>query len=99
MIDGLKRTENGLKRTESGPKRSEKLQMLIAKAKKQGDSLTEKKIRILSLIIEDPYVSKKKIAQQIGLSPTTIWRNIEAMRGKYLRRVGPDKGGFWEIIE
>ena len=97
--NGLKRTENGLKRTESGPKRSEKLQMLITKAKKQGDSLTEKKIRILSLIIEDPYISKKKIAQQIGLSPTTIWRNIEAMRGKYLRRVGPDKGGFWEIIE
>ena len=26
-------------------------------------------------------------------------RNIEAMRGKYLRRLGPDKGGFWEIIE
>lgn len=26
-------------------------------------------------------------------------RNIEAMRGKYLRRVGPDKGGFWEVIE
>lgn len=24
--------------------------------------------------------------------------NIDAMRGKYLRRVGPDKGGFWEII-
>ena len=42
---------------------------------------------------------KKKIAQQIGLSPTTIWRNIEAMRGKYLRRVGPDKGGFWEIFD
>ena len=33
----------------------------------------------------------------LGISETSIYRNIEAMRGKYLRRVGPDKGGFWEI--
>jgi glycerol-3-phosphate dehydrogenase len=29
----------------------------------------------------------------------SISNNIEAMPGKYLRRVGPDKGGFWEIIK
>lgn len=33
----------------------------------------------------------------VGISETSIYRNIKAMRGKYLRRVGPDKGGFWEI--
>jgi ATP-dependent DNA helicase RecG len=35
----------------------------------------------------------------IGISTAAISRNIEAMRGKYLHRVGPDKGGYWEIIE
>jgi hypothetical protein len=30
----------------------------------------------------------------IGISTAAISNNIEAMRGKYLRRVGPDKGGF-----
>ena len=32
------------------------------------------------------------------LNASTIMRNIERMRGKYLRRVGSDKDGFWEII-
>ena len=33
------------------------------------------------------------------LLKTSISNNIEAMRDKYLLRVKPDKGGFWEIIE
>ncbi|WP_018362325.1 MULTISPECIES: hypothetical protein [Prevotellaceae] len=35
----------------------------------------------------------------VGISFTSIMRNIEYMRNKYLRRVGPDNGGFWEIID
>ena len=50
-------------------------------------------------MIEDPYISRADLANYVGISETSIYRNIEAMRGKYLRRVGPDKGGFWEIIE
>ena len=34
-----------------------------------------------------------------GLHASTIMRNIKFMRNKYLRRVGSDKNGFWEIIE
>ena len=42
---------------------------------------------------------KSELVSTIGISYTSISRNIEAMRGKYLRRVGPNKVGFWEIIE
>ena len=56
------------------------------------------KIKILELMIEDPYISRADLANNVGISETSIYRNIEAMRGKFLRRVGPDKGGFWEII-
>ena len=61
--------------------------------------LTENKIAILTFMIEDPYVSKSDLSKFVGISTAAISNNIEAMRGKYLRRVGPDKGGFWEIIE
>ena len=64
-----------------------------------GETLTENRLDILRLIIEDPYISKTDLAKAVGISYTSISRNIEAMRDKYLRRVGPDKGGFWEIIE
>ena len=72
---------------------------IIRKANSDGDKLRENKIAILRLIIDDPYISKTDIANTLGISYTAVGSNIEAMRGKYLRRVGPDKGGFWEIIE
>ena len=49
-------------------------------------------------MIEAPYISRANLANNVGISKTSIYSNIEAMRGKFLRRVGPDKGGFWEII-
>ena len=72
---------------------------IIRKANSDGDTLRENKIAILRLIIDDPYISKTDIANTLGISYTAVGSNIKAMRGKYLRRVGPDKGGFWEIIE
>ncbi len=63
------------------------------------EKLTENKIAILRLIAENPYISKSDLAKSIGISVATISSNIETMRNKYLRRVGPDKGGFWDTIE
>lgn len=65
----------------------------------KGFKLTETRIAILQLMKDDPYISKAEIAKLLELHPSAVSRNIEAMRGKYLRRVGPDKGGFWEIID
>jgi ATP-dependent DNA helicase RecG len=95
--------ENGTKLPERLPegesKLTEKLEKLLERAKSKGDRLTENRITMLRLMIEDPYVSKSTLAEVIGISYTAVGNNIKAMRGKYLRRVGPDKGGFWEIIE
>ena len=75
------------------------IEKVIEKAVQQGDRLTENRISILRLMMDDPYISKAELSKYVGISENSISRNIEAMRGKYLRRVGPDKGGFWEIIE
>ena len=86
--------------TEKLPENKEKLiEKLIEKASINGDKLTENKIAILTFMIEDPYISKSDLSKFVGISTAAISNNIEAMRGKYLRRVGPDKGEFWEIIE
>ena len=79
-------------------KLTENHQKLIEKAAIQGDRLTENRKSILRLVIEDPYISKADLSKLVGISVAAISANIEVMRGKYLRRVGPDKGGFWEII-
>ena len=72
---------------------------LIEKANAHGERLTANRIKILELMLEDPYISRADLAKNIGISETSIYRNIEVMRGRYLRRIGPDNGGFWEIIE
>jgi ATP-dependent DNA helicase RecG len=88
--------ENEKKLPDSHPGLIEKL---VEKAKLNGDKLTENRITMLRLMIENPYISKSEIATVLGISYTAVGSNINYLRGKYLRRVGPDKGGFWEIIE
>ena len=79
--------------------RIEVIEKVIERAKMDGVKLTENRISILRLMIEDPYISKSEISKILGISYTAVGRNINALRGNYLRRVGPDKGGFWEIID
>ena len=77
----------------------EVIEKVIEKAVALNEKLTENRISIIKLIIENPYISKSELSKHVGISENSISRNIEAMRDKYLRRVGPNKGGFWEIIE
>lgn len=87
--------ENGKKLSESHERLIEKLtEKFIA----NGDKLTENRKRMLLLMIANPYVSKEDLSKTIGISVAAISANISVMRGKYLNRVGPDKGGFWEVI-
>jgi len=74
------------------------IKQLIDRASSNGEKLSANRIAILELMIDNPYITKVELAKAIGIREISIWRNIEAMRGKYLRRVGPDKGSFWEII-
>lgn len=90
-----KLTENNVGLIENQQKLIEKL---IEKAATLGDKLTDNRIKILEIMIEDPYISKADLSKHVGISVAAISSNIEVMRGKYLRRVGPDKGGFWEIM-
>ena len=80
-------------------KRKVIVEKVVAKALENGDKLTSNRITILQLMAENPYITKIELAAAVGISATSIMRNIEYMRNKYLRRVGPDNGGFWEIIE
>ena len=87
------------KQTKVTDKREMIVKKTVAKALENGDKLTRNRITILQLMAENPYITKMELASAVGISATSIMRNIEYMRNKYLRRVGSDNGGFWEIIE
>ena len=87
-------TDNHLKVSEKvTDRRKEIIEKVVEKALENGDKLTSNRITILQLMAENPYITKIELAAAVGISATSIMRN------KYLRRIGPDNGGFWEIIE
>lgn len=96
-------TANSSKRTvnaQNATVNSENLiKRLIDKATVRGEKLTANRISILRLMAENPYITKDEMAAITSLNASTIMRNIKFMRDKYLRRVGSDKNGFWEIID
>ena len=49
-------------------KRQQLIEKLIEKAKANGDKLTENRITILELMIDNPYVSVVELAKTIGIS-------------------------------
>ncbi len=55
--------------------------------------------RIVSLIKENPRHSAKSLAEAIGISAKGIEKQIAKLKAQgVIRRIGPDKGGSWEVI-
>ncbi len=54
---------------------------------------------ILDAIRQNANISAAEIAMSLGISSRTVEKRIRFMRENgIIRRVGPDKGGFWEVI-
>ena len=56
--------------------------------------------KIMDLIMKNPDITTQEMATLIGIDRSNIARAIKKLQERGLvRRVGPDKGGHWEIIE
>ena len=56
--------------------------------------------KILASIRANPFVGTQAMADMIGVERSTVARAIAKLkRDGLLRRIGPDKGGHWEVIE
>jgi ATP-dependent DNA helicase RecG len=55
--------------------------------------------RILSALAKHPQATIADLARAMGVSDRTIERNLKRLQEEgRLRRVGPDKGGHWEVL-
>ena len=62
--------------------------------------LVENQKKILDLVTAAPHISKRELSAAVGISTTAIDKNIAVLKNKgLLRRIGPDKGGHWEVVE
>ena len=55
--------------------------------------------KILELIVLNPYITRNEMAIECGVTPDAIKLQLKKLKEKGLiRRVGSDRGGFWEVI-
>ena len=88
--------ENHLKKTISTQKTVQKtIQKTIQK------KLTTVQKTILEYLAAHPYATQQNMAHDITIvSLGGVKYNLQVLqKNGFLRRVGPDKGGYWEIIE
>ena len=55
---------------------------------------------ILDMIIQNAKVTSTQMAESLGINRSAVSKHLKKMQENgIIKRVGPDKGGHWEIIE
>ena len=73
------------------------------KSSVEGQKGTEENIKssekILRLIQNNPSISARELAEKMGQSARNIEKHLRNLRSKHrIRRLGPTKGGYWEVL-
>ena len=54
--------------------------------------------KIIALLSQDN--SATALTQRIGIPPQAVEKQIAGLKADgALRRIGPDKGGYWQVVE
>ena len=56
--------------------------------------------KILAILAVNPETTIAELASKTGITTRSVERNLQALlaRGR-LKRIGPDKGGHWEVVK
>lgn len=65
------------------------------------ESSTEKTVdKIIQLIKGNPQITSRAIAQKLSMAHSGVAKHLRNLQNSgIIRRVGPQKGGHWEVIE
>jgi Predicted transcriptional regulator containing an HTH domain and an uncharacterized domain shared with the mammalian protein Schlafen len=62
--------------------------------------LNENQRKILLLIDENSTISRKEISKKLNINQSAIQKHMDVLKKRgFIKRVGPAKGGHWEILE
>jgi len=58
------------------------------------------RVKIIELIRENPSITTPEIAEKTSLTVKGIEWNLKNLKEEgVLKRIGPDKGGYWKVID
>ena len=56
--------------------------------------------KILAMIESNPSITTDEMAEALGLARRSVTKQLTKLKNEgRIRRVGPDKGGHWEVIK
>ena len=56
-------------------------------------------VKIIELIKKNAHITIPELAESLGISTRAIEKQIAKLKEKgRLKRIGPDKGGHWEVV-
>jgi ATP-dependent DNA helicase RecG len=72
----------------------------VSEKKLEGKTAQKTTQKIMGLIRHKPEITRQELAIELGITDSEIKYHLEKMQAKGLiRRVGPDKGGHWEVVQ
>ncbi len=58
------------------------------------------KVKNLSVLKATPYITIKELVEIVGISPKGVeWQMAKLKKEGRIKRIGPDKGGHWEVMK
>ena len=64
---------------------------------KTTEKTTEKIVRLMKA---NPYITNQELAEACGITEDGVyWNTKKLKKNNRIRRIGGDKGGYWEVIE
>ena len=66
---------------------------------KVNEKVNERQRSIISSVSSNPYITQVELATMLGISIVHVNKNMKKLQALgIIRRVGPDKGGHWEVV-
>ncbi len=63
-------------------------------------SSVKSSVKIIEAIRQAPFISADTMANSFGISLRAVEKQLASLKSQgRLRRIGPDKGGYWEVVE
>ena len=96
---GKKTTQKSGKKTTQKTTRKSGQNATGELTEKLTEKLTETEQKIVVAIMKDGHITQGKLAKKIGIARTYVTKVMGGLQSRgVIRRVGPDKGGLWEVI-
>ena len=73
---------------------------VMSSEKGSEESSEQRSEKILALLRSEPRLPARLLAERLGISPRAVEKQLAKLREQWrLRRIGPAKGGHWQVMQ